>query len=214
MGASIAHEIRNPLAGISGAVQVLTDLSSEEKPDYSVLQEVRLLIERIEETVVRMLEYAKDWQLEPQLCRVTDLVEETVTIYNRQAKYKNVNIKVIGSDDAKALLDPDLISQVLINLIENSVDACGGEGELCWRISKGLREVSISLQDNGAGIEDDVKNNIFKPFFTTKESGNGLGLAICQKIIEKHNGTISVESKVGIGSKVIIVLPQSKFLKA
>ena len=214
MGASIAHEIRNPLAGISGAVQVLSDLSSVEKPDYLVLKEIRLLTERIEETVVRMLEYAKDWQLEPKLCRIVDLVEETVAAYNRQVKFEGISIKIVGSRDAKALIDPDLIGQVLLNLIENAVDACNGNGELCWRIEKGLQEVSISLQDNGVGVADEVKENIFKPFFTTKDSGNGLGLAICQKIVEKHNGAISIESKLGIGTEVTIVLPQSKFLKA
>jgi len=214
MGASIAHEIRNPLAGISGAVQVLSDLSSVEKPDYLVLQEIRLLTERIEETVVRMLEYAKDWQLEPRLCRIRELVEDTVAAYNRQAKFKDINIKIVGCKDAKALIDPDLIGQVLVNLIENAVDACNGNGELIWRIEKGLREVSVSVQDNGVGVADEVKENIFKPFFTTKDSGNGLGLAICQKIVEKHNGTISVESKIGVGTKVTIILPQSKFLKA
>lgn len=214
MGASIAHEIRNPLAGISGAVQVLSDLSSVEKPDYLVLQEIRLLTERIEETVVRMLEYAKDWQLEPRLCRITDLVEETVAAYNCQAKFADIRIEIIGCKDAKALIDPDLIGQVLVNLIENAVAACNGNGELVWRIETGLLEVSISLQDNGAGVTDEVKESIFKPFFTTRESGNGLGLAICQKIIEKHNGTISVASKIGIGTEVTIVLPQSKFLKA
>ena len=214
MGASIAHEIRNPLAGISGAVQVLSDLSSVEKPDYLVLKEIRLLTERIEETVVRMLEYAKDWQLEPKLCQIKDLLEATVAAYNRQPKFSGININIVGSDDAKALVDPDLISQVLLNLVENAVDACDGKGELCWRIEKGLGEISISLQDDGTGIEDEVKESIFKPFFTTKENGNGLGLAICQKIIEKHNGTISLESKLGIGTEVTIVLPQSKFLKA
>jgi two-component system sensor histidine kinase HydH len=214
MGASIAHEIRNPLAGISGAVQVLSDLSSVEKPDYLVLKEIRLLTERIEETVVRMLEYAKDWQLEPRLCRITELVEETVAAYNRQAKFEDISIEIVGCKDAKALIDPDLIGQVLVNLIENAVDACNGKGKLIWRIEKGLQEVSVSLQDNGAGVTDEVKVNIFKPFFTTKESGNGLGLAICQKIVEKHNGTISVKSKIGVGTRVTIVLPQSKFLKA
>ncbi len=214
MGASIAHEIRNPLAGISGAVQVLIDLSSEEKSDYLVLQEIRRLIERIEETVVRMLEYAKDWQLNPCLCHVTEIVEESVAAYRRQEKCENVNIKVEGSDDIRALLDPDLIGQVLVNLMDNAVAACGGRGELSWFIKQGSQKVFISLQDNGVGIADEVIENIFKPFFTTKESGNGLGLAICQKIIEKHNGIISVESQAGIGSTVTIVLPQSKFLKA
>ncbi len=215
MGASIAHEIRNPLAGISGAVQVLTDLSSEEKPDYLVLKEVRQLTDRIEETVVQMLEYAKDWQLEPKLCKITALIKETVADYGRHAKLKNIDITVKGSDDVRALIDPDLIGQVLVNLIENSVDSCAGKrSELLWQVRKGSRDVYITLQDNGSGIKDDVKENIFKPFFTTKESGNGLGLAICQKIIEKHNGSITMESQVGVGSKVKIVLPKSKFLQA
>lgn len=215
MGASIAHEIRNPLAGISGAVQVLSDLSSEEKPEYLILKEVRQLTERIAGTVVQILEYANDWQLKPKLCQVTTLIEETVADYSRHAKLENIDIRVKGSGDIRALIDPDLIGQVLVNLIENSIDSYSGEpGELLWQVRKGSREVYITLKDNGSGIQDDLKEDIFKPFFTTKERGNGLGLAICQKIIEKHNGTIFLESQVGVGSKVTIVLPKSKFLQA
>ena len=215
MGASIAHEIRNPLAGISGAVQVLSDLSSADKPDYPVLKEIRQLTERIEETVVRMLEYAKDWQLNPELCLVTALVRDTFADYKRQAGLEHLDITIDGADDIRALLDRDLIGQVLVNLIRNTVDACGGEsGKIVCKVRKNMREVYITLEDNGSGIKDDVKEDIFKPFFTTKESGNGLGLAICQKIIEKHNGEISLESQVGIGTKVTIILPKSKFLKA
>ncbi len=215
MGASIAHEIRNPLAGISGAVQVLTDNSSATQPDYQVLKEISRLTNRIEGTVVQMLEYAKDWQLEPKLCSIVVLIKETVADYSQQTDLKDTVIKVEGSMEIKALIDPGLIGQVLINLMTNAVDSCtGGRGELLWQVEKNLREVCITLQDNGCGIDSEVQKSIFKPFFTTKVSGHGLGLAICQKIIEKHNGTIILKSKVGVGTKVMIILPKSKFLKA
>ena len=215
MGASIAHEIRNPLAGISGAVQVLIDMSSAERPDYQVLKEIHLLTDRIEGTVVQMLEYAKDWQPEPKLCTIVALIKETVAGYSRQTDLKDTIIKVDGSEKIKALIDPELIGQVLVNLMANAVDSCTDrQGKLFWQVKKSLRDVYITLQDNGSGIDAEVKKNIFKPFFTTKEGGHGLGLAICQKIIEKHNGTIRLKSRVGVGTKVTIVLPKSKFLKA
>ncbi len=214
MGASIAHEIRNPLAGISGAVQALIDMSSAEQADYQILKEVSRLTDRIEDTVVQMLEYAKDWLPEPKQCPVVALIKETVAGYSRQTDLGNTVIKVEGSEEIRALIDPELISQVLVNLMANAIDSCTDRhGELLWQVEKSLREVYITLQDNGSGIDDEVLESIFKPFFTTKESGNGLGLAICQKIIEKHNGTITLESRVGVGTKVTIMLPKSKFLK-
>lgn len=215
MGASIAHEIRNPLAGISGAIQVLTGKSSPVSPDFEVLQEIGRLTGQIENTVVQMLEFAKDWQPEPKLCTIVGLVNDKVDEFRRQSELGNVAIKVEGSSDIRALIDPDLIGQVMINLMANAVAACAGRhGELLWKVSKSLREVTIVLQDNGSGIAGDVLENIFKPFFTTKVNGNGLGLAICQKIVERHNGTIAIESEVDTGTKVTIVLPKSKFLKA
>ncbi len=215
MGASIAHEIRNPLAGISGAVQVLTDMSSEERPDYPVLQEVSRLAGRIEGTVGQMLEYAKDWQLEQRLTFIVALIKETVAVYSRQADLRGAVISVEGNEDIRALLDPELIGQVLVNLMENAVASCTDRNpEILWQVEKSQRKVYITLQDNGSGIDSDVQKNIFKPFFTTKVDGHGLGLAICQKIIERHNGNITVESEVGVGTKMTIVLPKSKFLKA
>ena len=215
MGASIAHEIRNPLAGISGAVQVLTDMSSEDREDYQVLKEISHLTSRIEGTVSRMLEYAKDWQLEPKLCVIVDLVRKAVDEYSRQVDMDNTDIKMEGSEGIRALIDPELIGQVLVNLMANAVASCTDRhAELLWRVEKSQREIYITLQDNGSGIDGAVQKNVFKPFFTTKVSGHGLGLAICQKIIERHNGTITLESEVGVGTKVTIVLPKSKFLKA
>lgn len=214
MGASIAHEIRNPLAGISGAVQVLTGMSSEKNPDFLVLKEISRLTGRIEGTVARMLEYAKDWQPEPKLCTIVDLVNEKVAEYSRQVELGDTVIRVEGSAEIRALIDPDLIGQVLVNLMENAVYSCHDHhGELLWQVKKSLREVYITLQDNGCGIDNEVQENIFKPFFTTRASGNGLGLAICQKIVERHNGTIAIDSKVDVGTKVTIILPKSKFLK-
>ena len=97
----------------------------------------------------------------------------------------------------------------------NAVDSfAAGQGELLWQVKKSQREVYITLQDNGCGIDSEVQKNIFKPFFTTKVNGHGLGLAICQKIVEKHNGNITMKSEVGVGTKVTIMLPKSKFLKA
>ncbi|MBN2808317.1 MAG: PAS domain S-box protein [Deltaproteobacteria bacterium] len=215
MGASIAHEIRNPLAGISGAVQVLTDRCAENNPDYAVLKEISRLSGRIEGTVQQMLEYAKDWQPEPKLCEIVALINEKVVEYRHQAGVGEMVIRVEGRADIRALLDPVLIGQVMVNLMDNAVASCAGSrGELVWRVEKNLRDVCITLQDNGCGISKDVLEHILKPFFTTKVNGHGLGLAICQKIVERHNGTISIESEVGVGTRVIIILPKSKFLKA
>ncbi len=215
MGASIAHEIRNPLAGINGAIQVLAEMADRSGADYPILMEIRRLTDRIEATVMRMLEYARDWQPEPRLCGIVALIRDVVDNYCRHTDLKGVEISIESQEETRALVDPELLGQVLENLMNNALESCSGEGgRLVWRVRKNLREVFIILEDNGSGIEPGVRKNIFKPFFTTKESGHGLGLAICQKIVEKHNGDITLESRVGVGTRVTITLPKSKFLKA
>ena len=215
MGASIAHEIRNPLAGINGAVQVLAGMADPADPQYPVLMEVQRLTERIESTVAHLLEYARDWQPEPRLCEIVDLVESVVGDYRRQRDLKGVTIRIESQGRPRALVDPELIGQVLENLMDNAIYACPEEGGvLVWRLRRSQREVFLILEDNGPGVDDGIRGNIFKPFFTTREQGYGLGLAICQKIIEKHNGTIVLENRREGGARAVITLPKSKFLKA
>ena len=215
MGASIAHEIRNPLAGINGAVQVLAGMADPKSPEYRVLMEVQQLAERIESTVAHMLEYARDWQPEPRLCEIDELVKKVVDGYRRRRGLAGVGIRVESESRPRARVDPELIGQVLENLMDNAICACPESGaELVWRLRENPREVFLLLEDNGTGVDDEIRANIFKPFFTTRERGYGLGLAICQKIIERHNGRIVLENRREGGARAIISLPKSKFLKA
>ena len=215
MGASIAHEIRNPLAGINGAVQVLAGMTDPSAPEYPVLMEVQRLVERIEATVAHMLEYARDWRPEPRLCEIVDLVEKVVGDFRRRPDAGGLTIRIESEGRPRALVDPELIGQVLENLMDNALYACSeAGGELAWRLRQTPHEVFLVLEDNGSGVAEKLRESIFKPFFTTREQGYGLGLAICQKIIEKHNGTIILENRKEGGARAVITLPKSRFLKA
>ncbi|MEM3430645.1 MAG: ATP-binding protein, partial [Candidatus Bathyarchaeia archaeon] len=119
------------------------------------------------------------------------------------------NIKVTLNVDRETTLkvDPDLIRRLFTNLITNAIQAMPDGGQLTIKTSKNDREVSISFQDTGVGIPEENINRLFDPFFTTKAKGQGLGLSICKRIVEAHEGSISVESKVGVGSTFTVKLP-------
>ncbi|MBN2332192.1 MAG: PAS domain S-box protein [Deltaproteobacteria bacterium] len=210
MGASIAHEIRNPLAGISGAVQVLVENAPADSPDLHVLNEILQMASRMESSVDQMLEFAKDWNPEITRCDLVELIDTIIREARINKDLKNATIYFKGPEASPSWVDPVLFSQVLVNLLHNAAESFDGPGEINCLLERHDRETIITLQDNGAGMTPEVLAKVFKPFFTTKIKGTGLGLSICQKIIEKHGGSITLSSTVGVGTKAVITLPGKK----
>jgi signal transduction histidine kinase len=214
LAAAIAHEIKNPIAGISGAIQVL----SEEFPDgdnrKEIINEVLAEIGRLDKTVRDLLSFAKP--PEPSLVRtpVAPLIERSMRLISAQAKKQSVEVNASSlAQDAEVNIDPEQMQQVLINIMMNALHSmsAGGKITLATQVDKEKNELEISISDTGNGISQDELKNIFKPFYTTKHTGTGLGLSISKNIVESHGGSIIVESRVGVGSTFAITLPMEGF---
>ena len=208
MATGLAHEIRNPLAGIAGVIEIIgRDLPST-SPARAVVKDVRLEIAQINRILTDLLETARPHP--PQICRsnLNTTVEHTVMLARQQVLSRPIKIELQGAPDLPEVEhDSDQIHQVLLNLLLNAVQAIEGAGTV--RVEIGSRDgyASVVVSDTGRGIPAQLLSNIFRPFFTTKGNGTGLGLSLAHRIVEEHHGRIEVSSVVGKGSKFEVLLP-------
>ncbi len=225
MAAGVAHEIKNPLAGLAGATQVLSNSFGPDDPRYSVVQEMLKLTSRLDKTIQDLLVFARESVPNRKRVNVNDVVEETLFFVNREADGAGPAVDLeLDPAIPEIPLDPRQIQQVLLNLVINARQACKEEERVVVRTAArpvhGIdREavdpdafVEVCVQDDGPGIPADKLQEIFKPFYTTKNQGTGLGLPISQKIVEAHGGLLRVESRPGRGACFYLWLPREESL--
>ena len=221
LASGIAHEIRNPLAGIQGAIQILAEGFPEDDVRRGVTVEIQKQIYKLERLVKDLLNYAKPVPTNYLPTDMNQLVDKVVTFFMVQrGKPENVEIeKKFFSPLPKIMLDPNSMEQAFLNIILNAQKAMpkGGTFTISTLAPPGRRddgkevqEVQIIFEDTGIGISKENLPKIFNPFFSTRSDGTGLGLSITKNIIEQHGGRIEVESQVNIGTKFIIILPAMK----
>jgi signal transduction histidine kinase len=204
MAPVLAHEIRNPLGSIKGAAQYLRSESSA--GDHQRLLDVIIEeVDRLNSVVSQFLNYAKPYTLKVKMQDVNQIIEKAISVIKASPRSDNIVIeKELRPDLPLIEVDAEQLVQVILNIAFNAIEAMQDGGTLIFRtsrISSGEGEaIGISLRDTGKGIKKEEMKNIFKPFFTTKERGVGLGLAISQKIIKNHGGHIKVKSIPSQGS--------------
>jgi signal transduction histidine kinase len=208
LATGLAHEIRNPLAGIAGVIEIVgRDLPST-SPARAVVKDVRLEIARISRTLTDLLETARPRRPEVRRSNLNTTVEHAVMLARQQVLSRPIKIELRKAADlAEVEHDSDQIHQVLLNLLLNAVQAMEGAGTV--RVEIGSREsyASVVVSDTGRGITPQNLPNIFRPFYTTKGDGTGLGLSLAHRIVEDHHGRIEVSSVVGKGSQFTLLLP-------
>jgi two-component system sensor histidine kinase HydH len=206
MGATLAHEIRNPLGGIKGFAQII-----EKKPTDSRNSEFgRLIVAevlRLENLVASLLSYAKTERNVFSRFGLKELIAHSVSLMSSELEQQHISLVTDCPESVQCQGDRDHLGQVLLNLIKNAVQAMPDGGTLTIAAQARGRGVVISVSDTGQGINEEDQARIFEPFFTTRARGTGLGLALCKKIVEEHHGTINVISAAGKGTSVIIELP-------
>jgi signal transduction histidine kinase len=210
MASAIAHEIKNPLAGISGAIQVFSDDFPPGDPRKDIITEILGEIGRLDKAEKDLLSFAR--QPEPHfiLTPVESVIERCLMLISGQADKEGIRVDAVAPEEpVKLLIDPEQMQQVFLNIMINSLHSMPGGGTLTviTKVRKDEGRVEVSFTDTGQGIPDENLGNIFKPFFTTKHTGTGLGLAISKNIVDKHRGKILVESEVGSGSTFRVLLP-------
>ncbi len=215
LAAGIAHEINNPLGGVLIYSHLILEDTPKNSPHYENLKKIVKETSRCKDIVKGLLEFARPKEPEMSLIDINDLVNKSLYIIEGQALFQNIKIVRRFSDKLpKTVADSSQLQQVFMNIILNAAEAMGETGTLTLTTSlngKG-KYIKIDFTDTGHGILEKDMKQIFEPFFTTKEvgKGTGLGLAISYSIIQKHDGTIDVQSKPGEGSTFTVKLPIKK----
>lgn len=215
LAAGVAHEIRNPLAAISGSVQILVDELPKDHPSRVFGEVVLKEVDRLNVIIEDLLYFAKPSKNYVSCVHPNELVADTLSLLSPILKKELVILeKYFDPSIGSISVDAELIKQVLVNLLLNAVQALPPEGGKITVTTQTANEgVEIIVKDSGTGMDPENIPRIFDPFFTTKDTGTGLGLAVSNKIVEIHRGYIRVESTVGIGSTFTICLPYGNVSK-
>ncbi|HXK28221.1 MAG TPA: ATP-binding protein [Candidatus Binatia bacterium] len=211
MAATVAHEVRNPLNAISIGLQRLKRefQSTEDRDQYSHLTELMLgEARRLNAIVEQFLSLARPVEIKAEPLPLQEILKELAALEESHARQSNVRIHVIAAPNLPALkADPSHLTQVLLNLMLNGLQAMPHGGTLTLEAKTSNNNFLIAVTDTGTGIAAENLSRIFDPYFTTKAQGSGLGLAISRRIIEAHGGTITVTSEAGQGCRFEISLP-------
>ena len=200
--AGLAHEIKNPLAGIKVSVEVLLDDLNVSAEDRAIVLKAVGEIQRIETLLKSLLNFAKPPKLQLSAIDMNDLLDQTITFSLKHpllSSNSSMEINIVKDFDGaipETLADPMQLKQVFLNLALNAIEAMpdGGRLGVKTKYDKNTETIKIDISNTGEGIDKEIIDDIFKPFFTTKSKGSGLGLAITRRIVEQHGGVISVTS--------------------
>jgi len=203
MLAQIAHEIRNPL----GSIELMANLTKEDiisgKSNYDYLNKILLEISDLKSLITAYLNYSRPYLAKTENIDINKLINEIFSLFKEQLAKKNIQFdKQILNE--KVLFDPNHLKQILINLISNSIESIREKGSIKLKSDINGEMSQIKIRDTGKGISEEILDNIFNPFFTTKKNGTGLGLAICKKLCQQNDAQIEVNNKHESGCEFII----------
>jgi signal transduction histidine kinase len=208
LASGVAHEIKNPVVGISNGLDLV--LRRVRDPDLRpITEEIRRQLERIHAAVNDLLTFARPRDPRFAPVSVVEVVRRAVTLVEPEAGRRGVEIKVRKDPDIPVIRgDGEFLQQGLVNLLVNAMDFSPRGGAVSVTIRRCTGEIQLRVQDEGPGMDAGTLERIFRPFFTTRASGTGLGLPITQGIAQRHGGRLEVESKPGEGSTFTLVLPE------
>ncbi|MDJ0761489.1 MAG: ATP-binding protein [Myxococcota bacterium] len=212
LAASLAHEIRNPLGAVSGSFQILASAVSNQSEDRELINIISRELRRMEQLVADMLDYARPRSGRRATTDINKLVGEVAQVFLMGQDQVGTNIKV-SADETKpieAIVDPSQIRQVIWNLLRNAAQATEPGDHIEASVDMIGERVVIEICDTGRGIAQEDLDKIFDPFFSKRERGIGLGLALCKRIVEAHDGHIEASRRQGKGSIFRITLPLGK----
>lgn len=208
LAAGLAHEIRNPLAGIAGVIDIIGRDLPIESPACAVVKEVKQEAIHINRILTDLLETARPKQPNFKLADLDATIAHAIMFAREQATTRSIDIDFVNESSVQPVEhDPAQIHQVLLNMLLNAIQAVARQGRIVVTLANRGEYAAISITDNGPGISPENLKNIFRPFFTTKGHGTGLGLSLARRIIEDHAGRIEVSSTPGQGTTFVVLLP-------
>jgi len=206
MAAVVAHEVRNPLAGIKGVLQVLMGRRPAADPDAPVMRDVVARIDALGDLINDLMLFARPRAPQPSAVQMRPLLMEAASLLRRDPAATAVEVAIDGAD-ATLTADPDLLRAAILNLLLNGAQAMSGRGRIAVTIGRRDTDCTIDIRDAGPGIPADLRERVFEPFFTTKARGGGLGLPIARRTAELHQGTLTLDCPDAGGCVFTLTLP-------
>ncbi len=208
LSAGIAHEIRNPLASIKGAAEILADRVRPQDKEYEFAQIMLREAERLNGVITEFLEFARPKRPEVQECSLDELLKSVLLLTQKEMERNRIGLEArLDGGLPRVRVDPEQLKQVFLNLIINAIQAMPKGGRL--RVSTALDQgrIACAVGDTGTGIPARIRHRIFDPFFTTKPRGTGLGLSIVQKIVRGLGGELQFDSREHEGTTFRVLIP-------
>jgi PAS domain S-box-containing protein len=206
MAAIVAHEVKNPLAGIRGALQVIGGRMPDSSRDRAILGEVVSRLDSLNNIVHDLLVFARPSDPRISDVQLAELLESTAALVRKDPAYAALDV-TIGGDRPTIPADPEQLQTVFLNLLLNAAQAAGSTGHVDVNVTYSDGVCRVAIRDSGPGISPDARERLFEPFFTTKHRGTGLGLPTALRVVERHNGSIDIDSPPGGGTIVTVTLP-------
>ena len=208
MAAGIAHEVRNPLGTLRGFAQYFSRMESDDKNVQEYADLMVGEVDRLNRTVSALLQFSRPREPEMKAFDLCPLLRRAVTMIQADAGNQKVKIELQLPDaPLEMIADPDLLQQVLLNLLQNSLGATSAGDHITLSAAYRKNVIELIVQDSGKGLSAEEKEKMFDPFYTTRKDGTGLGLAVVQQIVEQHHGQIEVESQENSGTCITVSLP-------
>ncbi len=193
LSAAVVHEVRNPLASIKGAVEILEDEISPTSPRREFAEIIKVEVDRLDALVGEFLRFARPSKPAVAPASLNEIVQAVCTLITQRAETQRVSVETeVVPDLTLVPVDAEQIKQLLLNLAINAIQAMPQGGRLILRTRLATERAIVEVEDTGGGVEPGLQARIFDPFFTTKEKGTGLGLSIAYKIALEHGGSLSV----------------------
>jgi two-component system sensor histidine kinase PilS (NtrC family) len=203
LAAGVAHELRNPLASISGSIELLKNVKGLGAEDQSLMDIVIREVDRLNGLVTELVDFARPREPLALKTDLAALLGETVRVFRQDRTKPGISVAfTLPPGGLEVSVDPDQIRQVVWNLLRNAAEAMPDGGEIKVELSRQPDGVEVAVADSGVGIAPPDLERIFEPFFTTKTRGTGLGLALVHRIVTEHGGALAVDSQIGRGTRV------------
>lgn len=208
LSASLAHEIRNPLASIDGATNLMESDQTPPEMRRTSLGIIRKEVQRLNRLLTNLLDFARPRKPEFQAVHPDRLIEATIALINHSAQQKGVTVRKDVRPDVPAFqCDPEQMKQVVLNLGINAVQAMTRPGEIVLSARQHNAAVILSVRDQGPGVDEQDLDKIFNPFYTTKDAGTGLGLSVVYQIVTQHGGVVAAERNPDGGMTFSLTIP-------
>jgi signal transduction histidine kinase len=211
VSASFAHEIKNPLGSIKGVAEILSDEVPEGHPKHEFIKIMKSEISRLNNSVEDILEYcrgqkvAKNLKFEP----INDTIQKVILLVNNKTKEKSITLQNNYNKKTPEFMSDNIaMTQVLLNIILNAIDAVDKYGRITIDHSFDNKKYKLMISDNGPGVSKNIKADLFTPFVTSKDGGTGLGLSITKKLLKSFDGDINLDESYQDGARFIIDLPK------